>query len=73
MSTIRITVNGAEHTVAQAMTLAQLLDHLKITAGDPTIPVASAVNGQYVPKRARTDLVLNDQDAVTTFEPITGG
>lgn len=73
MSTIRITVNGAEHTIAKALTLAQLFDHLKITADDPTIPVASAVNGQYVPKRARAELVLNDQDAVTTFEPITGG
>jgi sulfur carrier protein len=73
VSTIRITVNGTEHTVAQALTLAQLLDHLKITADEPAVPVASAVNGQYVAKRARAGLVLNDQDAVTTFEPITGG
>lgn len=73
MNTIRITVNGTEHTVAQALTLAQLLDDLKITTDDAPVPVASAVNGQYVAKRARAEVVLNDQDAITTFEPITGG
>lgn len=73
MNTIRITVNGTEHTVAQALTLARLLDDLKITTDDASVPVASAVNGLYVAKRARAGLVLNDQDAVTTFEPITGG
>jgi sulfur carrier protein len=72
VNTIRITVNGAEHTVAASSTLQDLLDALRPAAG-PGAPIASAVNGAHVARQARAALVLKDRDAVTTFEPITGG
>ena len=73
MSTIRITLNGAEHLVTPPITLGELLARLQ--TGDPAnpAPVATAVNGQYVARQARDDHALNDHDVVTTFEPITGG
>lgn len=73
VSTISITVNGIPHTIPGTLTLDQLLDQLNVTSGDTAIPVASALNGQYVARHARASVVLNDGDAVTTFEPITGG
>lgn len=73
MNTIQITVNGSERTVASALTLDQLLASLDPQTEGAFMPVASAVNGQYVAKSARADFVLNDRDVVTTFEPITGG
>lgn len=35
--------------------------------------VATAVNGEFVPRGARTSHVLQDGDAVLCFSPITGG
>ena len=35
--------------------------------------VATAVNGEFVPRHARAALVLQDGDAVLCFSPITGG
>ncbi|WP_198958940.1 sulfur carrier protein ThiS [Candidimonas nitroreducens] len=72
MNTIRITVNGVEHTVAASSTLQDLLDTLRPEA-EPGAPIASAVNGTHVARQARATLVLQDRDAITTFEPITGG
>lgn len=73
MSTIRITVNGEEHTVAHSITLDALLQALAPGENGAVSPVATAVNGRHVARQARADIVLNDQDAVTTFEPISGG
>ena len=73
MSTIRITVNGAEHTLARESTLAELLNALRPSSDERHTLIASAVNGRHVARQARASLVLNDQDVVTTFEPITGG
>lgn len=69
MSTIRITLNGNVHTVAKGLTLEALLQNL--CAAPSTI--ASAVNSQHVARHTRASVVLNDQDVVTTFEPISGG
>lgn len=54
-------------------TLAQALDHLLPRLNKPAESVATAVNGQFVPRGARTGHVLNDGDAVLCFSPITGG
>ena len=35
--------------------------------------LATAVNGDFVPRDQREQRVLRDGDAVMTFEPITGG
>ena len=35
--------------------------------------LATAVNGDFVPRDARDQRVLRDGDQVMTFEPITGG
>ena len=72
MSTIRITVNGQEHSIAPSSTLEALLNRLGKDAR-PDAPIATAVNGRHVAKQARASFVLNDRDEVTTFEPISGG
>ncbi|TAM85990.1 MAG: sulfur carrier protein ThiS [Candidimonas sp.] len=69
MHTISVTVNGAEHTVAAATTLRELLGTLRRDA----TAAATAVNGNYVARESRGEFILNDRDAITTFEPITGG
>lgn len=71
MTTISVTVNGAEHIVAASTTLDDLLRTVFPNAGPNA--TASAVNGDYVARQARARHVLKDHDAVTTFEPITGG
>jgi sulfur carrier protein len=35
--------------------------------------LATAVNGDFVPRELREQCVLRDGDFVMTFEPITGG
>lgn len=71
MTMISVSVNGTPHIVAAGTTLDDLLAAtLPATDGRP---VASAVNGDYVARQARSARVLNDRDDVTTFEPITGG
>lgn len=39
----------------------------------PAMAVATAVNGQFVARHARTAHVLHDGDTVLCFSPITGG
>ena len=73
MSTITITLNGQAHAVAVGTTLEQALRLVAPDADGASMPVATAVNGRHVARPARAGHVLNDQDAVTTFEPITGG
>lgn len=73
MSTIRITVNGKEHTVDPSLTLEQLLSSQGFDADPAASVIATAVNGRHVARHLRNSVILNDQDAVTTFEPISGG
>ena len=73
MSTICITVNGKEHTVAPSLTLEQLLLSLGFDADPAASVIATAVNGRHVARHLRANVTLNDQDVVTTFEPISGG
>jgi sulfur carrier protein len=57
----------AGSTLADAVT--------RILHGQGTTPeqVATAVNGQFVARSARTGHALQDGDAVLCFSPITGG
>lgn len=65
----QITVNGEARTVDDQATLADVVAAL----GQPPQSLATAVNGDFVPRAARAGLQLRDGDAVFTFQPITGG
>jgi sulfur carrier protein len=69
MSTCQITVNGEPRAVEATQTLADLVAAL----GEPPQSLATAVNGEFVPRSARASVQLSDGDAVFTFQPITGG
>ena len=67
--TKQITVNGEPRSVDDAATLADLVAAL----GQPPQSLATAVNGEFVPRGNRAAMQLRDGDAVFTFQPITGG
>jgi sulfur carrier protein ThiS len=73
MSTIKISFNGQFHEIAQGTTLEDAMRAFAPEAIEAGVPIASAVNGQHVARQARGGVVLGNQDAITTFEPITGG
>jgi sulfur carrier protein len=66
---MHVFINGAATPCESGCTLAQLLDRLHIAADQ----CATAVNGTFVARDQRGDTVLNNNDQVMTFEPITGG
>lgn len=67
-SRLRIIVNG-EPTLTEARTLAQLI----IEAGYGDARVATAVNGDFVPERARSARLLAEGDRVEIVSPRQGG
>jgi sulfur carrier protein len=67
MSTV--TLNGKPLLLQPGTTLADLIASL---AEQPQA-LATAVNGEFVPREARASFQLHDGDAVFTFQPITGG
>jgi sulfur carrier protein len=64
-----ITLNGEARTVHDGATVADLVASL---AEQPQL-LATAVNGEFVPREARAQVRLREGDAVFTFQPITGG
>lgn len=66
---LQITVNGEPRALEPASTLADLVAAL----GQPPQALATAVNGEFVPRDARAGVQLREGDAVFTFQPITGG
>jgi sulfur carrier protein len=64
-----ITLNGEARAVSGRQTLADLVAALT----DQPQSLATAVNGEFVPRDARAQLQLQEGDAVFTFQPITGG
>jgi sulfur carrier protein len=69
MSTISITLNGEARTEPIGISLAELIASL----GHPPQSLATAINQYFVPRDARAVRILADGDAITTFQPITGG
>lgn len=69
MTQINITLNGEARQVPAGSTLADALQ----ATGQPAQSFASAVNGEFVARDARTLTTLADGDAVFTFQAITGG
>lgn len=67
--TRKITLNGEPREVEEGATLADLVAAL----GQAPQALATAVNGEFVPRSARATVPLREGDAVFTFQPITGG
>ena len=65
---MRVEVNG-ETMVPRANTLADLL----LDCGFETAAVATAVNGQFVPRGARAGHKLADGDRIEVLSPMQGG
>ena len=66
---LSVTLNGKPTPCPAACTLAEWLAELGVSAS----AVATAVNGEFVPRPARASRQLQDGDAVMTFQAITGG
>jgi sulfur carrier protein len=69
MTTISITLNGEARTEPVGISLAALIASL----GASPQSLATAINQDFVPRDARTARILVHGDAITTFQPITGG
>jgi len=65
---MKILVNSEAREV-QGQNLAEVLDEL----GYAGAVVATAVNGDFAPVRARADLMLKEGDAVELLAPMRGG
>jgi sulfur carrier protein len=65
---MRLIVNGEEQDI-EAVTLATALAALELK--DAT--VATALNGEFVPKRARESTPLRDGDRIEIVAPRQGG
>ena len=65
---VTIVINGVPQTTA-AQTLAQWVDAQSLAAN----AVATAVNGQFVPRTLRAQTPLREGDTIVTFQPIEGG
>jgi sulfur carrier protein len=68
-SSINITLNGDARPVAVGISLAELIASLGATPQS----LATAINQDFVPRDARAARILVHGDAITTFQPITGG
>ena len=66
---IQIHLNGETRQLEDGITLAALVESL----GQTPAALATAVNGNFVPRAQRQGCQLQHGDAVTTFQPITGG
>jgi sulfur carrier protein len=66
--TIQLTVNGQPVTTSLGM-----LDQFLTEAGYAGAHVATALNGEFIPQRARTTTALADGDRVEILSPRQGG
>lgn len=67
---LKVSVNGTAHVLPTGQaTLAELLLQL----GHAPDSVATAVNGDFVPRSQRPTRALSEGDQVTCFQPIVGG
>lgn len=68
VNTITVQVNGVPQPTT-AHTLAQWVQEQGLSAD----ALATAVNGQFVPRTLRTQRPLAEGDTIVTFQPIEGG
>jgi sulfur carrier protein len=64
-----VTLNGEPRPIEPGTTLAALIESL----GQEPQALATAVNGEFVPRDSRAQVQLKPGDQVFTFQPITGG
>lgn len=69
MSQILITVNGESQLISSDTNLADVIANAQLAQE----AVATAVNGEFVPRNDRASHTLLAGDAVFTFQAITGG
>ncbi len=69
MNPIRVELDGAPCEVPAGTTLADFVR----ARGHADAAVATAVNGEFVPRDRRVDTLLRDGDAVAMFRQIVGG
>ncbi len=66
---IAIQLNKEHLQLEEGATLSTLIGSLR----DAPAALATAVNGDFVPRERRHECQLREGDVVLTFEPITGG
>lgn len=66
---MQIFLNGVAHDCADRISLAAFLDSLGIASTS----CATAVNQVFIAREQRHQTILEPNDQVMTFEPITGG
>jgi sulfur carrier protein len=66
---LRMTVNGQPLAMPANSTLADLLTQL----GHAPESIATALNGEFIPRVQRDQQTLRSGDKVTCFQAITGG
>ncbi|HET6829165.1 MAG TPA: sulfur carrier protein ThiS [Ramlibacter sp.] len=65
----QVTLNGEPKQLQAGATLADLIASIS----EKPQALATAVNGEFVPRDARDQMLLREGDAVFIFQPITGG
>ncbi|MDO9002089.1 MAG: sulfur carrier protein ThiS [Aquabacterium sp.] len=73
MSFITVHTDQGTQQLPLGSTVADLLAHLNQARGLDDTAVATAVNGEFVPRSERGQHTLHDGDAVLCFSAITGG
>ncbi len=66
---IKIFVNGEEHSVDAEQSLQQLIE----ASGFGQQRIAAALNGEFIPRHAYADTTINAGDKVDIVSPIAGG
>jgi sulfur carrier protein len=70
---ITVRTDHGHLSVAAGSSLAFVVEQILAAQGKTPECVATAVNGQFVPRGARANHILNEGDTVLCFSPITGG
>jgi sulfur carrier protein len=65
---MQIIVNQNPHNVSAATLVAALIE-----LGFTSPAIATAINGQFVPRQARADVTLADGDRLEVLAPMQGG
>ena len=73
MTHITVHTDQGPRQLPAGSTVADLLDHLNASPGRDERNVATAVNGEFVPRSERAQHTLQDGDTLLCFAPITGG
>lgn len=73
MSFITVHTDQGVQQLPAGSTVADLLAQLNQAKGMDDTALATAVNGEFVPRSERSQHTLNDGDAVLCFSAITGG